>query len=70
MAGETSDLSGEMMQGSGMIIYRASSLKKAKEWAEGDPMHSQNVRRFVIRKWLVNECTPAIISDVKKIRDS
>jgi len=69
MAGPTSDLSGALMQGSGMIIYRATSLEEAKEWADGDPMHSQNVRSFVLRKWLVNECTPAIISNVKKIRD-
>ena len=52
-----------------MIIYRASSLEEAKESADGDPMHNQNVRSYVLRKWLVNECTPAIISDVKKIRD-
>lgn len=69
MAGPTSDATGKMMQGSGMIIYRAKSLKEAQEWADGDPMHSQNLRSYTLRKWLVNECNPAIISGIREIRE-
>jgi hypothetical protein len=57
------------MPGSGMMVYRASSLQQAKEWADGDPMHNQRLRRYTVRKWLVNECDPAIISTMKKMRE-
>ncbi len=69
MAGPTSDASGKVMPGSGMMVYRASSLQQAKEWADGDPMHNQRLRRYTVRKWLVNECDPAIISTMKKMRE-
>ncbi len=55
MAGPMSDLTGEQMEGVGMIIYRAESLEAAKQIAENDPMHSSGTRTFVIRRWLVNE---------------
>ena len=55
MAGPMSDLSGDMMEGVGMIIYRADSLEAARKLAEGDPMHSSGTRTFTIRRWLVNE---------------
>jgi len=55
MAGPLSDLTGEQMQGMGMIIYRAASLDAAKAIAEADPMHMQGIRSFEIRRWLVNE---------------
>ena len=55
MAGPMSDLSGDMMEGVGMIIYRANSLEAARKLAEGDPMHSSGTRTFTIRRWLVNE---------------
>ena len=55
MAGPMSDLSGDMMEGVGMIIYRAESLEAAREIAENDPMHSSGTRTFSIRRWLVNE---------------
>lgn len=58
LAGPTSDLSGDLMQGTGLIIYRANSLEDAKSLAASDPMHRENVRSFTVRKWLVNEGSP------------
>jgi len=55
MAGPLSDASGEMMEGVGLIIYRAESLSAATSLAEADPMHSTGTRTFSIRRWLVNE---------------
>ena len=55
MAGPMSDPSGELMEGVGMIIYRAASLEAARKLAENDPMHSSGTRNFVMRRWLVNE---------------
>jgi len=55
MAGPLSDLTGELMEGVGMIIYRAPSLQAATAIAEGDPMHKKGVRSYTIRRWLVNE---------------
>lgn len=55
MAGPVSDESGEMMEGTGLIIYRAPSLEAARAIAEADPMHQAGARSFVIRRWLVNE---------------
>ena len=55
MAGPTSDPTGELVQGSGLIVYRAASLSEAQAFAEADPMHKENVRSFSVRKWLVNE---------------
>jgi len=55
MAGPMSDLSGDLMEGVGMIIYRADSLEAARKIAENDPMHSSGTRSFVVRRWLVNE---------------
>lgn len=54
-AGPVSDESGEEMQGMGLIVYRAQSFQQAKEIAEADPMHQQQVRTFVLRRWLINE---------------
>ncbi|MEY8099786.1 YciI family protein [Falsihalocynthiibacter sp. S25ZX9] len=55
MAGPVSDETGEEMQGSGLIIYRADSLKNARKIAELDPMHAKGGRTFTVRRWLVNE---------------
>ena len=55
MAGPLSDLSGEQMEGIGMIIYRAESLAAATAIADGDPMHQSGIRDYTIRRWLVNE---------------
>lgn len=54
-AGPVSDLSGENLNGEGMIVYRAASLVEARSYAEDDPMHKRGVRTFTIRRWLVNE---------------
>ncbi len=54
-AGPLSDLSGELMEGVGMIVYRATSLDAAKAIANADPMHSSGTREYTIRRWLVNE---------------
>ena len=50
-----SDLSGEEMEGAGLIIYRAQSLEEARILAESDPMHETGARRFTLRRWLINE---------------
>lgn len=55
LAGPLSDATGEQMMGTGMIIYRASSLEEATAITENDPMHAKGIRTFAIRKWLVNE---------------
>lgn len=54
-AGPMSDLSGEQMQGEGMIVYRAETMDAARALAEGDPMHATGSRTFTLRRWLVNE---------------
>ncbi len=55
MAGPLSDLSGDLMEGVGMIVYRAESLAAAKNIADNDPMHKTGTREYTIRRWLVNE---------------
>ena len=54
-AGPLSDLTGELMQGTGLIVYRAESMEAARAIADGDPMHSSGARTYVLRKWLINE---------------
>lgn len=54
-AGPVSDLSGEQMQGNGMIIYRAQSIEEARTLADADPMHSAGARSYTLRRWLINE---------------
>ena len=54
-AGPLSDESGEIMDGTGMIIYRTDSLEAARAIANSDPMHSSGARSFTIRRWLINE---------------
>jgi len=55
MAGPLSDLTGELMEGVGMIVYRAQSLEAAKAITDADPMHKSGTRSYTIRRWLVNE---------------
>lgn len=55
MAGPLSDLTGEMMEGMGLIVYRAESLEAAIALADADPMHKSGTREYTIRRWLVNE---------------
>lgn len=54
-AGPMSDETGAHMQGMGLIIYRADSLEAARALAENDPMHKTGARRFVLRRWMINE---------------
>lgn len=54
-AGPLSDESGELMQGTGLIVYRAESMDAARIIATADPMHKSGVRSFTLRKWLINE---------------
>lgn len=55
MAGPLSDSSGDLMQGTGLIIYRAESLEAATAITAADPMHSTGTRSYEIKRWLVNE---------------
>lgn len=55
LAGPMSDPTGEQMLGTGLIVYRAASMKEAREIAENDPMHATGTRTFTLRKWMVNE---------------
>ena len=54
-AGPLSDTTGELMQGTGLIIYRAESMDEARQIADADPMHASGARSFTLRKWLINE---------------
>ena len=54
-AGPMSDESGEMMEGMGLIVYRAASFEAARSLAENDPMHRAGARSFTLRRWLINE---------------
>lgn len=54
-AGPLSDATGELMQGTGLIIYRAASMDEARSIADADPMHSSGARTYTLRKWLINE---------------
>jgi uncharacterized protein YciI len=54
-AGPMSDETGEQMQGTGMIIYRALSFEAARELALSDPMHKSGARSFTLRRWMINE---------------
>lgn len=54
-AGPLSDLTGEQMEGMGMIVYRAESLEAAKSIADADPMHLSGARTYTLRRWMINE---------------
>jgi len=54
-AGPMSDESGDHMQGTGLIIYRADSLEAARGLADKDPMHQSGARTFTLRRWMINE---------------
>lgn len=54
-AGPLSDETGELMEGMGMMVYRASSFEAAKALAENDPMHASGARRYTLRRWMINE---------------
>ncbi len=54
-AGPLSDDTGELMEGTGLIVYRAGSLDEARQLADADPMHAEGKRRYRLRRWLINE---------------
>lgn len=54
LAGPVSDLDGRAVAG-GMLVLRAENLDAAKRLADGDPMHARGLRRYTIRRWLINE---------------
>lgn len=54
-AGPMSDETGEMMEGMGMIVYRAASFEAARALADADPMHERGARTYALRRWMVNE---------------
>ena len=54
-AGPLSDETGDHMQGTGMIVYRADSLEQAKQFADADPMHRTGTRSYTLRRWMINE---------------
>lgn len=55
LAGPVSDLSGQLMEGAGQIIYRTTSLEEAQAITANDPMHLSGARSYTIRRWLINE---------------
>ena len=55
LAGPVSDPSGELMEGAGLIIYRAATMADARALADADPMHASGARQFTLCRWLVNE---------------
>lgn len=55
LAGPLSDETGEIMEGMGMIVYRAPSFEDARALADADPMHRNGARTYVLRRWMVNE---------------
>ena len=41
--------------GRGMIVVRAGNKEEAAEIASDDPLHKNNVRKFTVQAWRVNE---------------
>ncbi|MEM6637307.1 MAG: YciI family protein [Pseudomonadota bacterium] len=54
-AGPLSDEAGQGMSGIGLQIWRAANWEEAQALAENDPMHTSGVKRFEMRRWLINE---------------
>lgn len=54
-AGPLSDAAGENTSGEGMILYRASSIEEARQFADADPFHRDGLREYDLRIWLLNE---------------
>ena len=55
LAGSLSDETGELMSGTGMIIFQAESEEDAKHFADSDPMHASGARTYTLHRWAVNE---------------
>lgn len=54
-AGPLFSQDGEYFAGNGMIIIRAESVAAAKAIADRDPLHQNQVRKYQIQPWLLNE---------------
>lgn len=54
-AGPLFSQDGEYFAGNGMIIVRAESVTVAKAIADKDPLHQNQVRKYQIQPWLLNE---------------
>ncbi|WP_371155845.1 YciI family protein [Jannaschia sp. 2305UL9-9] len=54
-AGPMSDVTGQDMQGMGLIVYRAASFETARAITDADPMHAKGARTYELRKWMINE---------------
>lgn len=54
-AGPVSDPTGELMEGAGLIVYRAATMADARALADADPMHAAGARSYTLCRWLVNE---------------
>jgi uncharacterized protein len=46
---------GEYFAGNGIIIVRANSITEAQQIADNDPLHQNQVRKYQIHPWLLNE---------------
>ena len=46
---------GSYFSGDGMIIVRAELVTEAKAIADADPLHQNQVRKYQIQPWLLNE---------------
>jgi uncharacterized protein len=46
---------GAYFTGNGMIIVRADSITEAQQIADNDPLHQNQVRKYQIHPWLLNE---------------
>ena len=44
----------------GLIIIRAASFEEAKAIADADPMHSNGLRTYTLRRWSLNEGTVSL----------
>jgi len=53
-AGPLSDETGEDIVG-GMLIMKTADMQKAEQIAANDPIHLAGIRRFSVRRWLINE---------------
>lgn len=58
LAGPLSDEAGEVMSGSGMMIYAVDTIADAIAVAKADPMHSAGQRTFTVQAWRLNEGAP------------
>lgn len=54
-AGPLFSQDGEYFAGNGMIIIRAESVAAAKAITDRDPLHQNQVRKYQIQPWLLNE---------------